>query len=304
MEDRREQVRRMHEGKKAKAAARGNEPRLPDTRVSEITNAPPPLVYGAGSTPSVVEVLGSPIAKLARDMVKSQPDAAGLDYQEREYRESIERQKLRIEYYELSGQFDKATLWDAQLRKSLERHTREQRRAVGRKTREKLESEYIVLSVQLNAVREKEAARMTDEELRAAVEKSQADDNHGSAGDDAWVAAMTDADLMAEIARMKSELARHAAGTYTSRDETPAVEQLYVAKSDCESDGDDTSDLLPASKVGSDEYEPVIEVEATQATATDHEVGSEPDIAIPTNPATARDSELTKSTPGRRDPFY
>lgn len=156
---------RTLEGKAAKRAERGvivfDEPRLPDTRISQITNARPPSAATASRLPRFPEVFGAPIANLAHERVNQAPDAASLSYDEREHRENIERRKLRIEYYDRTGQFDKATLWDAQLGKSLERHQRDSAPIV----RKKLEAEYSKLSSQLDELYEAEAAAMTDEEL-------------------------------------------------------------------------------------------------------------------------------------------
>ena len=117
-EERYKHSQRMLEAKAAKRAEQGaivfDEPRLPDTRISQLTNAKAPSGTDV-RLPTALEVFGGPIAKLARERVSQQPDAAGLSYDEREYRENIESRNLRIEYYERIGHFDKATLWDAQL---------------------------------------------------------------------------------------------------------------------------------------------------------------------------------------------
>jgi hypothetical protein len=180
-EERYKHSQRMLEAKAAKRFERGavvlDGPRLPDTRISQITNAKAPPVATAVSIPTVLEVFGATIGKLARARANQQSDVADLGYDEREYRENIERRKLRIEYYERTGQFDKATLWEAQLGKSLERH----QRAGAPVIRKKLEAEYRELSHKLEDVTEAEVAEMTDEELDHALAGHKGDDGADAA---------------------------------------------------------------------------------------------------------------------------
>jgi hypothetical protein len=81
---------------------------------------------------------------------------------------NIERRKLRIEYYERTGPLDKATLWEAQLGKTLECH----QRASAPVIRKKLEDEYLALRQKLvcgdiNGV--EHAVEVTAESLHEAV---------------------------------------------------------------------------------------------------------------------------------------
>jgi hypothetical protein len=98
-EQRRKQCELMNAARAAKRTERGaivlDEPRLPDTRINQITNSKAPLVATTASIPTVLEVFGATIAKLACERVNQHPDAADLSYDEREYRENIKRRKLR-----------------------------------------------------------------------------------------------------------------------------------------------------------------------------------------------------------------
>jgi hypothetical protein len=208
-EERYKHSQRMLEAKAAKRFERGavvlDGPRLPDTRISQITNAKAPPVATAVSIPTVLEVFGATIGKLARARANQQSDVADLGYDEREYRENIERRKLRIEYYERTGQFDKATLWEAQLGKSLERH----QRAGAPVIRKKLEAEYRELSYKLEDVIKAEVAEMTDEELQRVVVGDKSDRDAESSIVD--IGAMTISELKEGIERMKADLAEYAA---------------------------------------------------------------------------------------------
>jgi hypothetical protein len=228
-EERYKHSQRMREAKAAKRfeqdAVALDGPRLPDTRISQITRAKAPPVATADSIPTVLEVFGATIPRLARERVKEQPDGSSLDYDEREYRENIERRKLRIEYYERTGQVDKATLWEAQLGKTLEHH----QRASAPVIRKKLEAEYHALDSKLDAEIEAEVADMTDEELQRLEAGAESDCDAESSIVDAGT--MTISELKVRIERMKAGLAEYAARPRPSQ--RPASTEVPTCASEC-----------------------------------------------------------------------
>src|SRR6516162_1227670 len=250
-EERRLQNQRMVAGKKAKAAeraaARGDVPPPPAPLKPLASVTPPalPLSPSAASSqqppvrrshersktnpllpvgivapsapvaityPTMQQVLGAPIEQLVSERINAQPDVANLDYYELEYRKSIVRQELHVEYLELIGQPEKAWVCNAQLRKSLEQSTQQRRNETSQKSRENreaLEAEYFALCDQLIRV---EVDAMTDADLEIAMKSPLADIAVDSDGDNGDVDAMTTAELKAEIARKRAELDRHDAG--------------------------------------------------------------------------------------------
>jgi uncharacterized small protein (DUF1192 family) len=234
-----------------------------------------------------------------------------LGYDEREYRENIERRKLWIEYYQRTGQFDKATSWEAQLGKSLERH----QRANVPVARKKLEGQYLALRQKLDLEMEAEFEWMTDEELnRLSEEDGQtSDDCEDSESETIDVNAMSVGELKDRIQAMKEELRRYAA--LPSQAPAPAALATHPAGVEIEPERDDAEDepTLPVykRKVGADWKE--IEAEAMRARPAQIEAEPEDREANAVMTQTAEMAALKKAfrdyqpatfTPGRRDPFY
>ena len=261
--------------------------------------------------PTTQQVLGATIEQLVCERVNAQPDVANLDYVEREYRASVERQKLYIQYFELTGQFDKATLWTAQLRKGLEQSTQPRRNETSQKSRENreaLEAEHSRLSEQLAEAR---AAAMTDAELEPAMKSPSADIAVDYAGDNAGIEAITTAELTAGISQMKRELARYEAeapvvttaeanehnAEVASNPDNGKVIAPRVAEPDCPDDdaGDSSSaDRWPFGDV--DEAEAELE----PIRASRHEIAPQRNAVMSAAPAIG----ITAVVRGRRDPFY
>jgi hypothetical protein len=264
-EQRRQQCELMNAARRAKREERDaivlDDPRLPDTRITQITNAKPPPAT-ATSIPAVTEILGTSISKLARHRVDAHPDAASLDYNEREYRENIERRKLRIEYYELTSQFDKATLWHAQLGKTLERH----QRACAQVNRKKLEAEYLSLQAKLMDEVEAEVAQMTDEELD--TEASDEKDSVARRGKD--LSEMMISELREAIERINADLGEYAARPRRAPKPEPEAAVTHSVEVDTEAEDqndlvDDGATVVPVHKRNRGVDWERIEAEARQA---------------------------------------